>query len=246
MKKNNLKGWLYLLPAIVFLGIFMVYPLVDVFVYAFQEGFNFASQTYKGVGWYNFSYVLRDPYFLAAVRNTFIIFLVSGLWHGASCNFIVWGLIHGAGITLSKLLKGKTSGLPKLLRQAGTFIFVNITWVFFRAPTLNDAMDFFRQFTNFKSIPVNIELVAAATPDEMQLFQWLILSSGNKVPYLSGCIIIIGFLLICTFISMYCRNSTQRLKTLKLSRLTVLTTVILLVMSVLSLSGVTEFIYENF
>ena len=77
MKKNKLKGWLYLLPAIVFLGIFMVYPLVDVFVYAFQEGFNFASQTYKGVGWYNFSYVLRDPYFLQAVKNTFIIVIIT-------------------------------------------------------------------------------------------------------------------------------------------------------------------------
>ena len=77
MKNNNLKGWLYLLPAIVFLGIFMVYPLVDVFVYAFQEGFNFASQTYKGVGWYNFSYVLRDPYFLQAVKNTFIIVIIT-------------------------------------------------------------------------------------------------------------------------------------------------------------------------
>ena len=77
MKKSKLKGWLYLLPAIVFLGIFMVYPLVDVFVYAFQEGFNFASQTYKGVGWYNFGYVLRDPFFLQAVKNTFIIVIIT-------------------------------------------------------------------------------------------------------------------------------------------------------------------------
>ena len=77
MKKSKLKGWLYLLPAIVFLGIFMVYPLVDVFVYAFEEGFNFASQTYKGVGWYNFSYVLHDPYFLQAIKNTFIIVIIT-------------------------------------------------------------------------------------------------------------------------------------------------------------------------
>ena len=77
MNKKQLKGWLYLLPAIVFLGIFMVYPLVDVFVYAFQEGFNFASQTYKGVGWYNFGYVLRDPFFLQAVKNTFIIVIIT-------------------------------------------------------------------------------------------------------------------------------------------------------------------------
>ena len=77
MNKNKAKGWLYLLPAIAFLGVFMVYPLIDVVVYAFEEGFNFASQTYKGVGWYNFSYVLHDPYFLQAVKNTFILVIIT-------------------------------------------------------------------------------------------------------------------------------------------------------------------------
>ena len=73
MKNSNLKGWLYLLPAILFLGFFMVYPLVDVFVYSFEEGYNSASQTFFGVGLYNYSYVLHDPYFLQAVKNTFIL-----------------------------------------------------------------------------------------------------------------------------------------------------------------------------
>jgi multiple sugar transport system permease protein len=75
--KNNLKGWLYLLPAIAFLGIFMVYPLVDVFIYSFEEGFNFASQTYFGVGTYNYEYVLRDPFFLQALKNTFILVFIT-------------------------------------------------------------------------------------------------------------------------------------------------------------------------
>ncbi len=75
--KNNLKGWLYLLPAIVFLGIFLVYPLVDVFIYSFEEGFNFASQTYQGIGTYNFEYVLHDPYFLRALENTFILVFIT-------------------------------------------------------------------------------------------------------------------------------------------------------------------------
>ena len=47
MEKNNYKGFLYLLPAFVFLGFFLVYPLIDVFVYSFQENYNFASQTYN-------------------------------------------------------------------------------------------------------------------------------------------------------------------------------------------------------
>ena len=70
---SGLKAWLYLLPAILFLGIFMVYPLIDVFVYSFEEGYNSASQTYWGVGSYNYSYVLHDPYFLQAVKNTFLL-----------------------------------------------------------------------------------------------------------------------------------------------------------------------------
>lgn len=77
MKENNLKGWLYLLPAMIFLGIFMVYPLIDVFVYSFEEGYNSASQTYFGVGWYNYSYILHDPYFLQAVKNTIILVIIT-------------------------------------------------------------------------------------------------------------------------------------------------------------------------
>ena len=76
-KISEFKGWLYLLPAIIFLGIFMVYPLIDVFVYSFEEGYNFASQSFFGTGMYNYSYVLHDPYFLQAVKNTFIIVIIT-------------------------------------------------------------------------------------------------------------------------------------------------------------------------
>ena len=71
--KGTLTGWLYLAPALAFLIFFMVYPLIDVFIYSFEEGYNSASQTYFEIGGYNYSYVLRDPYFLQAVKNTFIL-----------------------------------------------------------------------------------------------------------------------------------------------------------------------------
>ena len=77
MEKNQKKAWLYLLPAILFIGVFMVYPLVDVFVYSFEEGYNSASQTYFGIGSYNYSYVLHDPYFLQAIKNTLILVLIT-------------------------------------------------------------------------------------------------------------------------------------------------------------------------
>lgn len=75
MKK--IRPWLYLLPSLILLGIFMIYPLFDVLVYSLQEGYNSASQTYSGIGFYNFSYVLRDPYFLQAVKNTFLLVIIT-------------------------------------------------------------------------------------------------------------------------------------------------------------------------
>lgn len=77
MEHKSWKGWLYLLPAILFLGVFMVYPLVDVFIYSFEEGYNSASQTFYGVGTYNYEFVLHDPYFLQAVQNTFILVAIT-------------------------------------------------------------------------------------------------------------------------------------------------------------------------
>jgi multiple sugar transport system permease protein len=74
---RKVKPWLYLLPAILFLAAFMVYPLIDVFIYSFEEGYNSASQTFKGVGLYNYMYVLRDPYFIQALKNTFILVIIT-------------------------------------------------------------------------------------------------------------------------------------------------------------------------
>ena len=77
MEKKSMKGWLYLLPAILFLGVFMLYPLIDVMIYSVEEGYNSASQTFFGYGGYNFGYVLRDPYFLQAIKNTFLLVIIT-------------------------------------------------------------------------------------------------------------------------------------------------------------------------
>lgn len=77
MEKNNRKAWLYLIPAMIFLGAFMVYPLIDVFIYSFEENYHSVSQTYTGIGLFNYKYVLSDPYFLQALKNTFILVVIT-------------------------------------------------------------------------------------------------------------------------------------------------------------------------
>ncbi len=76
-EKNNWKAWLYLLPTILLIGVFMIYPLVDVVVYSLEENYNFVSQSFTGVGFYNYQFVLRDPYFLKAIKNTFIVVIIT-------------------------------------------------------------------------------------------------------------------------------------------------------------------------
>lgn len=77
MEKQNLKAFLYLLPALIFLSLFLIYPLIDVFIYSFEEGYSSASQSYFGIGTYNYEYVLHDPYFTQALINTFLLVIIT-------------------------------------------------------------------------------------------------------------------------------------------------------------------------
>ena len=72
-----------------------------------------------------------------------IVFLVSGLWHGANWTFILWGALHGLLNMLEKALRIKDWKIPILLRRGFTFSFVTLAWSIFRAPSLSDSMTLF-------------------------------------------------------------------------------------------------------
>jgi D-alanyl-lipoteichoic acid acyltransferase DltB (MBOAT superfamily) len=74
--------------------------------------------------------------------NLFIVFLISGLWHGANWTFIVWGAYHGLLMVLAVVLRGRVP-LPALCKVAGTFCLVCVGWVFFRAESLAKASEVF-------------------------------------------------------------------------------------------------------
>ncbi len=93
-----------------------------------------------------------------AVRNTFIIFIVSGFWHGASWNFIVWGFMHACAflplLIMNKNRKHVTDvvaqnrqwpNLKELWQMGTTFVFVTLAWVFFRADNITIAIDYLKR-----------------------------------------------------------------------------------------------------
>ena len=77
MKENNLKGWLYILPAFLLLGFFMLYPLIDVLIYSFEENYSFVTGINTGIGFYNYVFVLNDPFFIQALNNTFLMVFIT-------------------------------------------------------------------------------------------------------------------------------------------------------------------------
>ncbi len=79
---------------------------------------------------------------LITYRNLFVTFLISGVWHGAAWTFAIWGALHGLGVLITRELEGSRTyreRVPRWLKQAGVFLFVTLTWVFFRAESLSDA-----------------------------------------------------------------------------------------------------------
>ena len=113
---KNLKGWLYLAPAFIFVGVFMIYPLIDVFIYSLEEGYNFASGEFWGIGIYNYQYVLRDPYFLQALKNTFLLVAIT-----VPASTIL-ALVISLGLSSIKWLKKAARQGFEQAKQALTYI----------------------------------------------------------------------------------------------------------------------------
>lgn len=183
---------------------------------------------------------------LRTYLNNLFIFLVSGLWHGAATHFVLWGLIHGIGIIIGKLISPISNRAPKIIRLILTFAFVNIAWVFFRADDTAVATDMLRQLFTGGFIPLNSSLIAACIPTEFQLIQWIILKTAPDFTYYSGCIIWIVLVAVSMYFSMFSKTARERCETFVASRRKLAVTVILFTWSVLSLSAVAEFIYVNF
>ncbi len=134
MEKRDPKGWLYLLPAMLFLGVFMVYPLIDVFIYSFEEEFNFASQSFKGYGWANYSFVLRDPYFMQAVKNTFILVVITvPLSTGIA-------LMISLGLSSIKVVKSLFQTLYFLPYVTNTLAVGLVFMILFKKTTVSDGL----------------------------------------------------------------------------------------------------------
>lgn len=165
--------------------------------------------------------------------NLMVVFLVSGLWHGAGWLFVLWGGLHGLMSVLYRLFRRPYDRLHPALRWLITFLFVTVAWVFFRAETMDSAMTVLRAMFSMEFGAINATVTNVfATPMNLHPGYNAIMTQLWYVLALAG---VLG--LPNTY------ELTDRFQpTLGRAALTV----VLLVLSVLSLSGVSVFLYYNF
>ena len=174
-------------------------------------------------------------------RNVMLVFLVSGLWHGADWTFVLWGACHGVCSVLTRLCKGTMERIPQAVRWLGTFLFLNVTWVLFRADSIGDAARLLGKLLELDFGPVNGSLTAGFYLPECGLLDSLI-------PFTRICpeFFLIVFTAAALFLLFGVRNAYEKMKAFEPELGRLLLTALLLVWCICSFSGVSTFLYFNF
>lgn len=179
--------------------------------------------------------------------NIMIVFLISGIWHGSTINFVIWGLMHGVLSCISRAMKPIEEKIPKAIRWAVTFIFINIAWVYFRAPSLLNANLMIKEMFSFRFNPIDPNFSAYAFPAELEIVPWLLNKFTEiKSTAIFNSVVNVVIVLFGLFASTRMKNTNERMDEFKPSNKMVAITVILLIWSIMSLSDVSNFIYVNF
>lgn len=177
--------------------------------------------------------------------NVFIVFLASGIWHGANFTFILWGILHGIGSILNRIFKNVIEKTNSVFNWITTFLFINFTWVFFRADSISDAINIIKHILKLNFGPIDSNISSAFALPEFTWIADIFNMKGWILENYSNFYLLIFF--IFAFFAILCMKNTQeRVKDFKPNTKAVIISSILLVASIVSLSGVSTFLYFNF
>ena len=182
--------------------------------------------------------------------NFMIVFLLSGLWHGNGLNFIVWGAMHGVLYVITRAVasgrrSGKKDGHNKWngISILLTFIYVTVAWVFFRAPSISDAITLLTRVFIGGSKTVATGISACFQLDEL----WYVIKVTPLMKFSFVWEICLWLFLIGSALMIFFgKNAIEISKKCKISVKTTLLTAVLLVWSIVSFAGVSTFLYMNF
>ena len=176
--------------------------------------------------------------------NTMIVFLVSGLWHGSDWSFVLWGALHGLFSIITKSFNKFFSKLHPAFNWIITFLFVNVTWIFFRADTVSDALQVIFNIGSMNFGPINPELLSSFRLEGVE-FAFAVLFKA-ELSALYPEIYFLGFGAVAFILALGCQNVKEKMDGFMPNVWKSLLTVVLLVWSIISMSGMSSFLYFNF
>ena len=172
------------------------------------------------------------------LRNLFIVFMASGIWHGAGWNFAIWGGLHGICILVHRVWKNSGRKMNKLLGWFITINLVNIFWVFFRAETLNGALKVLKGMFNYKSL-ITVVLEMEQKNNLMRIYQEIKdIFGANEID--------IAILLFATIITFLLNNTFNIVNSLKINIKNCFIVAFFFSISICYFNGISNFLYFNF
>ena len=175
--------------------------------------------------------------------NTMIVFLLSGLWHGASWNYVAWGFLNGIGVIISS--RRKEPSKHRFLSWLATFSYFLFTLIFFRSESMEDVGIILRGLVNPIGVKFIYDMAQFMDIPELYIFQKIF---DLFLPQYQGYVCLAAFmilLIICTLL-LRGKNPEQLVKEGKYTTKTAIVLSIIFIWSVVSLSGVSTFLYFNF
>ncbi|QQO10192.1 MBOAT family O-acyltransferase [Breznakiella homolactica] len=175
--------------------------------------------------------------------NTMIVFLISGLWHGANWTFVLWGFLHGAFSIITRIFKNFFDKLHPAFSWIITFLFINLSWIYFRADSISQANAIIKIIggLNFGNIK----------PDFIQPFaSKFAIMFLSQIPYIrlfanpSYLMIIFVFFAMTAVLIM--KNTNERIESFYPTRGRLVVTTVLVFWCIVSFAGVSVFLYFNF
>lgn len=173
--------------------------------------------------------------------NTLVVFLISGIWHGANWTFILWGCLHGVCMVTEKCFRTYINKIPRCINWFMTFLFVSVTWVFFRADSIGQAMEFLSRLVSFDFGPINANILAAFELPEL-VFMLKQIHLGSMAPKL----LLAGFFVAAMVLMLGMKNAYEWMGRFKPTLLNMLMISFLLMWCVFSFAGISTFLYFNF
>lgn len=181
---------------------------------------------------------------LRTYRNIMIVYFVSGIWHGANWTFILWGALHGIASVLTRRFESAIKKMPRWICWMLTALFLNFTWLFFRADSIGQGVELLAKAFSMEFGPVSQQIFDVFNLMEIvHLVRW---TFNTELPQICGWLMPALFYVGALLLVLFAPNAYEKMKNMKctLWELTVIS--ILLIWCIFSLSGVSTFLYFNF